>query len=154
MKIECIFVGKTSQKYLESGIADFTKRLKRYTPVTIKIVKDSKSKASEAEITKLEGQGIIKALSTDTFCIVLDPNGKSLSSEKFAQQISQWQRQNRKIVSFVVGGSNGLSDEVFTRADYKLSLSEMTFTHDMARLILLEQIYRAYSILAGSKYHK
>jgi 23S rRNA (pseudouridine1915-N3)-methyltransferase len=154
MKIECVFVGKTSDRYLDDGIIDFSKRLERYAQVSKKIVKDLKSKATDAEITKIEGQAIVKAVSEDAYWVVLDPQGKNLSSEELAQQISQWQLQNRRIVSFIVGGSNGVSSEVLQRADFKLSLSKMTFTHDMTRLILLEQLYRAYSILAGSKYHK
>ena len=154
MKVECIFVGKTSELYLADGITDFSKRLGRYSQVSVKIVKDSKSKASVAETRKIEGQGILKAVSKSAYLVALDPKGKSFSSETFAQQISQWQLQNKKIVSFIIGGSNGLSSEVLQKADYKLSLSEMTFTHDMSRLILLEQLYRAYSILAGSQYHK
>lgn len=154
MKIECVFVGKTSERYLEDGVADFHKRLKPYSDVSIKIVRDTKSKASDDEIKKREGQGILKAIAKDAFMVVLDPRGVGLSSEDLAQQIYQWQGQNRKIVSFVVGGSNGLSSEVLQQADFKLSLSPMTFTHDMTRLILLEQLYRAYSILAGTKYHK
>jgi len=154
MKIECVFVGKTSDRYLDEGIADFTKRLERYSQVSVKIVREIKSKATDAEITKSEGRGILKAVAEEAFGVVLDPKGKSLSSEELAQQISQWQLQNRKTVSFIVGGSNGVSSEVLQRADFRLSLSKMTFTHDMSRLILLEQLYRAYSILAGSKYHK
>lgn len=154
MKIECVFVGKTSERYLDDGITDFCKRLRRYVPVTIKIVKDSKSKASAAEIIRLEGQGILKAVPKQSFLIALDPKGKKLSSEALARQMSQWQLQNRQTVVFVIGGSDGLAAEVLLQADFTLSLSAMTFTHDMSRLILLEQLYRAYSIIAGSKYHK
>ena len=154
MNIECVFVGKTSHRYLDEGIADFSQRLGRYSHVSVKIVKDIKSKATDAEITKREGQGIIKAVSEGAYLVVLDPNGRGVSSEELAQQISQWQQQNRKLISFIVGGSNGVSSEVLQRADFQLSLSKMTFTHDMTRLILLEQLYRAYSILAGTIYHK
>jgi len=154
MKIECLFVGKTSDRYLDEGISDFNKRLARYCKVSVKIVREIKSKASDAEITRSEGQGILKAVSEEAYWVVLDPKGMSLSSEEFAQQISQWQIQNRKTIAFIVGGSNGVSSEVLQRADFRLSLSKMTFTHDMSRLILFEQLYRAYSILAGSKYHK
>nr|MBF0221001.1 23S rRNA (pseudouridine(1915)-N(3))-methyltransferase RlmH [Desulfobulbaceae bacterium] len=154
MKIECLFVGKTSERYLEDGIADFHKRLKPYADVSFKIIRDVKSKASDSEIKKREGQGILKAVSKDAFLVVLDPRGVKLTSEGLAQQIAGWQEQNRKLVSFIVGGSNGLSTEVQEQADYKLSLSPMTFTHDMTRLILLEQLYRAHSIIAGTKYHK
>jgi len=86
--------------------------------------------------------------------VVLDPGGRQLSSEEFAGMVENWEGQGRQVVSFIIGGPDGLSPAVIARADLLLSLSRMTFTHEMARLLLLEQLYRAYSIKAGTKYHK
>lgn len=154
MKIEFVFVGKTSERYIEEGVVDFTKRLERHCQVTFKVIKDVRSKASKAEIIRQEGAEILKSVRPGVFLVALDPQGKQLSSEGLARQLAQWQMENRRDLALVIGGANGLSTEVRGRADYALSLSSMTFTHEMARLILIEQLYRAYSILVGSKYHK
>lgn len=156
MRIEIVYPGKTREGYIQTGIDDFMKRLKRFTRLDVRIVKDKRGKGNESEtrIKEEEGKRLVAALDDASFVVALDSGGRQVSSEKLATLISGWENQNRKCVSFVVGGALGLSHEVLKQADMVLSLSKMTFTHEMARLILLEQIYRAYTIKAGTCYHK
>ncbi|MCK5322896.1 MAG: 23S rRNA (pseudouridine(1915)-N(3))-methyltransferase RlmH, partial [Desulfobulbaceae bacterium] len=150
MRIKIVYPGKTREGYIQAGIDDFMKRLKRFTRLDARIVKDKRGKGneSEARIKEEEGKRLVAALDDASFVVALDSAGRQVSSEKLAALISGWENQNRKCVSFVVGGALGLSPEVLKQADMVLSLSKMTFTHEMARLILLEQIYRAYTIKA------
>lgn len=154
MKILCLFLGKTTEKYLEQGIADFHQRLSRYCEVSIKIIKERKGKIADQARIMEEGRLLLGEVPAGSFTVALDPLGKELTSELFAAHLQQWQLQNRKGMCFIAGGPCGLSAEVRQSADLVLSLSQMTFTHEMVRLILFEQIYRAFSILAGTKYHK
>ncbi|MDD5757969.1 MAG: 23S rRNA (pseudouridine(1915)-N(3))-methyltransferase RlmH [Desulfobulbaceae bacterium] len=154
MNIDCIFLGHTNEGYLEQGIADFQQRLARYCPVRVKIVKERKGKVADQVRIDTEGRDLLEQLEPKSFVVVLDRTGRQVSSEAFASLFEQWQDQNRRSVSFVIGGALGLSKEVLAAADVVLSLSLMTFTHEMARMILLEQVYRAFTILAGTKYHK
>lgn len=154
MNIECIFLGQTSEGYLEEGIADFQKRLERYCQVRIKVVKERKGRMADQVRIDTEGRDLLEQIEPKSFVVALDRTGRQVSSEAFAALFLQWQEQNRRSVSFVIGGALGLSQVVVAAADLVLSLSMMTFTHEMARMILLEQVYRAYTILAGTKYHK
>lgn len=154
MNIDCIFLGPTSEGYLEKGICDFQKRLERYSPVRVKVVKERKGRLADQVRIDAEGRDLLDQVENKSLIIALDRTGKQFDSEAFASLFQQWQDQNRRAASFIVGGALGLSKEVLSTADLVLSLSKMTFTHEMARLILLEQIYRAFTILAGTKYHK
>ena len=156
MRIEIVYPGKTRDACLQTGIDVFLKRLKRFTRLDVRIVKEKRGKGNEsdARIKEEEGKRLLAVLDRSSFVVALDISGRQVSSEKLAALISEWENQNRRCVSFVVGGTLGLSSEVLKQADMALSLSKMTFTHEMARLILLEQIYRAYTIKAGTRYHK
>lgn len=154
MDLECLFVGQTTEGYLAEGIADFQKRLQRYCPLRIKIVKERKGKLADQVRMAGEGRDLLQQVEAKSFLVVLDRTGSQVSSEAFSDLFQQWQGQNRKSVSFLIGGALGVSAEVLAAANMVLSLSLMTFTHEMARLLLLEQIYRAHTILAGTKYHK
>jgi 23S rRNA (pseudouridine1915-N3)-methyltransferase len=154
MNIECVFLGQTSEAYLEKGIADFQKRLERYCQVRVKVVKERKGRMADQVRIDTEGRDLLEQIEPKSFVVVLDRSGRQVGSEVFASLFQQWQDQNRRSASFVIGGALGLSREVVDAADMVLSLSMMTFTHEMARMILLEQIYRAFTILAGTKYHK
>ncbi len=155
MKFETIFLGKTKDNFLSAGIEEYTKRLKRYTTHSIKLVKEKRvSNASGETLKELEGKQLLEAVSNGAFIVALDFDGKQFSSEGFADQINKWERMNVKTVCFLIGGPDGLSDEVKKKADMLFSLSKMTFTHDMVRMFLMEQLYRAYTIKAGEKYHK
>ena len=154
MRLELVFPGKTRAAYLKEGMDDFCERLNHYVRTDIKIVKDGSGTKDEARAVLLEGEQLLAGCSRSAYLVVLDPGGRQLSSAELAGCVADWEMQGKQIVSFVIGGAAGLSAAVLARADLLLSLSRMTFTHEMARLILLEQLYRAYSIKAGTKYHK
>lgn len=154
MRLELVFPGKTREAYLKKGMEDFVARLSHYVRTDIKIVKDGSAAKDESRAVLLEGEQLLAGCSRSAYLVVLDPGGRQLSSEELAGSVADWEMQGRQVVSFVLGGAAGLSPAVLARADLLLSLSRMTFTHEMARLILLEQLYRAYSIKAGTKYHK
>ncbi len=150
--ITLIAIGTHKDKAWESIEQDYISRLSHYTRFKLIMLPELQNK-DVSRIKDNEGQNILSKRSNSDFLVALDVTGKQFSSEKLAQSINKWQVHNDNIV-FVIGSSWGLSDEVVKRADIRLSLSEMTFTHTMARVILLEQIYRAFKILANEEYHK
>ena len=155
MKIKLIVVGKTNAKYLLEGEREYENRLKHYTKLEEIIIPDVKQsgKLSENELKKKESQLILGKLENSDHVILLDDKGKSHSSIDFANFLQQKMNSGLKSLVFVVGGAFGFSDEVYLRANSKLSLSKMTFSHQMVRLIFKEQLYRGFSILRGEKYH-
>lgn len=155
MRLEFLFLGKTREAYLAAGIDDYRRRLANYTDLEIRVLKEVRPASKpELQVRKEEGAVLLAHLTPKTLVVVLDLGGTALNSEELAKQIGEWGDCGRRHLSFLVGGALGLSPEVLARADYKLSLSRMTFTHEMARLLILEQLYRAFSIRAGSGYHK
>ena len=156
MKIKLIVVGKTNAKYLLEGEKEYENRLRHYTKFEEIIISDVKQsgKMSEKELKKKEGQLILDKLENIDHVILLDDIGKSYSSIEFANFLQQKMNSGLKSLVFVVGGAFGLSDEVYLRANSKLSLSKMTFSHQMVRLIFKEQLYRGFSILRGEQYHQ
>lgn len=158
MEINILAVGKVKEAYLREGIEEFVKRLQPYTRLNITELADEKipsnpGKAEKEGIKQREGARILGSLPERTYVIALDLKGKPLSSEGLAQSIENLQIRGHSSISFIIGGALGLSKELLERADFRLSLSHMTFTHQMARLILLEQIYRAFKIMKGEPYH-
>ena len=155
MKIKLIVVGKTSAKYLLEGEKEYEKRLSNYIKYEEIIIPDIKKsvKLSENELKKKEGQLILGKLENSDHVILLDDKGKLFSSIQFSEFLQQKMNRSLKSLVFVVGGAFGFSDEVYQRANGKLSLSKMTFSHQMVRLIFKEQLYRGFSILRGEKYH-
>ena len=155
MKIKLILVGKTNAKYLVEGEKEYEKRLKHYTKFEEIIIPDIKQsgKLSESELKKKEGQLILAKLENSDHVILLDDKGNSYSSLQFSDFLQQKMNSSLKSLVFVVGGAFGFSDEVYQRANSKVSLSKMTFSHQMIRLIFKEQLYRGFSILRGEKYH-
>ena len=155
MKLTLLFTGKTEDSYLKEGIEIYAKRLKRYLPLEIKIigesVKRSKSSAGRARIR--ESEIITSAVSRSSYIVLLDEKGKCYSSEEFARFIENIMNRGYRELVFVTGGAYGFSDELYGKADHKVSLSDMTFTHQMVRLILTEQLYRAVTIIRGEPYH-
>lgn len=159
MQIRIIAVGKIKEKYLQEGIAEYDKRLHPYAKVQIVEIPEEKrpvaaSPATEAAAMQKEGDRILSAIPEGAFVVVLAVNGTLLSSEDLAREFGKWELAGKNQVAFVIGGDLGLSPAVGARADLRLSLSKMTFTHPMARLLLLEQVYRAFRILRGEPYHK
>ncbi len=155
MKVTLVFTGKTSFDYLEKGIAEYEKRIKRYIDFEIKIIKDLKaSKSMPANIVKLkEGETILKQIKQTDFLILLDEKGKQYTSREFAKFIDNKIVTGVKNLMFVVGGAYGFSEEMYKRANGKLSLSKMTFSHQPIRLLFAEQLYRAFTIINGEPYH-
>lgn len=151
--IRIIFVGRMKEQWLKDQVDEYVKRLGRFVRIQIDEVKDEKIVGRDYEkIKDREGERILNLLGDD-FVIALDNNGKGMASEKFAKSLSESVAENKRI-TFVVGGALGLGKAVLKRADQKLSLSEMTLTNQMVRLMLVEQIYRAFTIMAGMEYHK
>jgi 23S rRNA (pseudouridine1915-N3)-methyltransferase len=155
MKLEILLLNKTKEPYLQQGIGDYQNRLRRFIPVELVEIKVKKLSArSTSEIRAYESSLLDRRLTQGSYRIVLDSRGKQLSSETFASFLSELEHRAVQTVSFIIGGPLGLDDEQLHKADTVLSLSAMTYTHDMTRLILLEQLYRAYTIKAGTSYHK
>ena len=159
MKITVITVGKIKEKYLKDAIAEYQKRLGRYCKLEIVEVADEKTpdnagETLENQIRRKEGERIAKYLKDDAYIIALAIDGKMLSSEELADQIQRLGVGGTSHIQFVIGGSIGLDEEILKRADYRLSFSKMTFPHQLMRVILLEQIYRGYRIIANEPYHK
>lgn len=159
MNINIITVGKLKEKYLKLGIDEFKKRLSKYCKLEIIELDDEKAPENlsdkEMEMIKdKEGKKILRKVKANSYVIALAIDGKNLSSEELASTIESLGVRGNSHITFVIGGSLGLSDEVLERADYKLSFSKMTFPHQLMRLILLEQVYRAFRINKGEPYHK
>lgn len=159
MNIYIIAVGKIKDNYLKEGISEFRKRLSAYCKLSIHEVEDEKSpeNLSHKEKIKLkdkESDQIYSVLPKSSYVIALDIQGKSLSSEELSEHIETLRLEGKSDISFIIGGSLGLSDNLLKQADYRLSFSKMTFPHQLMRLILLEQIYRSFRILHHQPYHK
>jgi 23S rRNA (pseudouridine1915-N3)-methyltransferase len=154
MKIELWAVGKTSERYLEDGMAIFEKRLKNYVPVQWHIIPDAKVKSADARVVKKEeGEKILAKLQSDDYLVLLDENGREYTSVELANWMEKRLNQSPRRLIFLIGGAFGFSDAVYARAQEKLSLSKLTFSHQMVRLFLLEQLYRAFTILRNEPYH-
>jgi 23S rRNA (pseudouridine1915-N3)-methyltransferase len=159
VNISIVTVGKLKEKYLKQGIEEYLKRLGSYAKVEVIEVPDEKApeELSETEMVQVkqkEGERILAKIGPDTYVIALAINGKLKSSEELADTLDKLATYGKSKIAFVIGGSLGLSDEVLKRADEQLSFSKMTFPHQLMRLILVEQIYRAYRINRGEPYHK
>jgi len=156
MKIYLIFVGKTRETYLRVGIEDFLGRLRRYVPVEVKIVRSARMTrdGEEARVMALESERVAAAVPKQAHLVVLDRLGKQMDSETLANWWQKLERQGCRKLCFAVGGVLGFTDQLRSEAQTLLSLSEMTYTHEMSRLILVEQLYRICTIMRGEKYHK
>ena len=154
MKISLLVVGKTVHSYLNQGIDEYTKRISRYCPFSIQYIADAKTtkSLSQEQQKQLEGDNIAAALDKSDYVVLLDEHGKEMRSTELAAWIENKQLTARHM-TFVIGGSYGFSEDVYRRADAKLSLSRMTFSHQMVRLIFAEQIYRACTIIKNEPYH-
>lgn len=155
MKIDLVLVGKSDQKYLQEGIDIYLKRLKHYCQFEMKVIPDLKStkSLSEEQQKEKEGELIISQIKDSDFVMLLDERGETFSSVGFAQFLEKKQVTGVRKLSFVIGGPYGFSKEVYAKANAKLSLSAMTFSHQMVRLLFIEQLYRAHTIINGEPYH-
>ncbi|MEZ5035026.1 MAG: 23S rRNA (pseudouridine(1915)-N(3))-methyltransferase RlmH [Chitinophagaceae bacterium] len=155
MKISFRSVGKSNEAYVKDGISDFTKRIGRYFPVEWKfypVPKNSQHLPTEGQ-KKKEAEMILSTIHPDDFLVVLDENGKQFNSVALAEFLQARANESRKQVIFLIGGAFGVADAVLQRADFTWSLSKLVFPHQLVRLILAEQVYRACTILNNEKYH-
>ncbi len=159
MKITILSVGKIKEKFFIDAVNEYKKRLSKFCTIVEEVVQDERADENfsdkEIEQVKLiEGQKILKKIKDSSFTIVLCIEGNQLSSTEFADKIRNLAVNGNSDICFIIGGSNGLSDEVLKRADLKLSFSKMTFPHQLFKVLLFEQIYRAFKINANESYHK
>lgn len=155
MEIQILSVGRIKENYWKTAEQEFSRRIQRYSKFSSAFVKDAvwESLKNNALVRQTEGRLLLQKIGSD-FVVALDKRGRQMPSERFAEFLQQHMNRGTRKITFVIGGPLGLADEVLERAEIVLSLSEMTFLHEMSRIILLEQIYRAFTILKGAKYHK
>ncbi|WP_112182552.1 23S rRNA (pseudouridine(1915)-N(3))-methyltransferase RlmH [Paraliobacillus zengyii] len=159
MNITIISVGKLKEKYLKQGIEEYVKRLGAYATINLVEVADEKapenlSQAQMQEVINKEGERILSKIQPDTYVFTLEIKGKQLTSEQLASQLDDLATHGKSKIAFLIGGSLGLSVSVRSRSDFALSFSKMTLPHQLMRLVLVEQVYRAYRINRGEPYHK
>ena len=154
MRITLLQTGKTRDDYLLKGINEFNKRIVRYVPFKMELVPDLKNSRNMTmkEVQKKEGDQILKKIKPDTYVILLDERGREFTSISFAEHLNSLEGRVNHIM-FVIGGPYGFSEEVYNRANEKFSLSRLTFSHQMVRLLFMEQLYRTFTILKGEPYH-
>jgi 23S rRNA (pseudouridine1915-N3)-methyltransferase len=155
VKIQFWSIGKANESHVEEGIQLFTKRITNYYPVQWQIISSPKNAAvmSEVDLKQKEGETILGLLKKEDYLVLLDERGKQLSSEELADFIQQRANESQKNIIFLIGGAFGVSKELMDRANYKWSLSQLVFPHQIVRMLLAEQVYRACSINRNEKYH-
>jgi len=151
-----IFVGRMSDNFIREGCRVYEERIRRYAKLDLVVVPEERvlNKGKKEYIVSQEGQRIREKLRDEVFVVALDENGKFLSSEGFADSLKKWSNSGSREIDFILGGPYGLEESLKREADFCLSLSPMTLPHGLARLLLFEQIYRAFTILRGEPYHK
>jgi 23S rRNA (pseudouridine1915-N3)-methyltransferase len=153
MKIALLSIGKTNEKYLEEGMKIFRKRLSHYTNFEYIELKDVKAMSDVIALKNAEAKQFLAQLGKDDYLVLLDEHGIEYSSVGFSKYIAQMQHQSIKRMVFAIGGAFGFGDEIIERSNAKMALSKLTFSHQMVRLFFMEQLYRAYTIIKGEKYH-
>jgi 23S rRNA (pseudouridine1915-N3)-methyltransferase len=153
LKITLLVIGKTNEKYLEEGIKIYLKRLPHYCAIEYKELKDVKSFSNSEDLKNKEGEIFLSHISKDDFVILLDENGKEYTSRGLSEYIEKHTINSTKNLILAIGGAFGFSESMYKRANHKIALSKMTYSHQMIRLFLVEQLYRAFTILKGEKYH-
>ena len=149
MRFRFVWIGKTRDKNWLALQEEYLQRLSHFVKCEITELKDASGSGTE-----IEGKRILENVNHSTFVCLLDVSGRTISSQMLAKEIEKWQNRSIKEIAFVIGGADGVSPEVVERADFSLSLSLLTFTHEMARVVLLEQLYRSYTIIKGFPYQK
>jgi 23S rRNA (pseudouridine1915-N3)-methyltransferase len=156
MRLILVSVGKVSEPFIREACAVYAERIRRYADLNLIVVPEEKipSQGKREYIVRQEGRRIREKLSRDVFIVLADERGKFLSSEAFARTLEKWSNSGLKEVAFILGGPYGLDEALREKANFCLSLSSMTLPHGLARILLLEQIYRALTLLRGEPYHK
>lgn len=152
--ITVVAVGKLKEKAWKELSDEYVKRITPYSKIEIIEVADETNQMEELKVKKLEGERILKAIKKDSFVVLLDLRGRMLNSVELSMKIEEINTYHSSNITFVIGGSLGVSDDVYYRADYRWKLSDLTFPHNLVRILLLEQIYRSYRILNNEPYHK
>jgi len=155
MKIALIHTGKTNERHVSEGIEIYSLRIKKYTGfeiITIPDLKNTRNMSGQEQKTK-EGNKILQSVGKDDYVVLLDERGKELRTSEFAGWLEKRFAASVKRIVFIIGGAWGFSEEVYSRADFRLSLSKMTFPHQLVRLLFAEQLYRAFTIIKGEPYH-
>ena len=153
MKIEIWWVGKTFQDFTHAGLQEYLKRIQKFTGVSVVEIADIKGQTEKKNLKSMEAEKILGKLKSDDHLILLDEKGKEYTSMEFADFIRKKENQSVKKIIYLIGGAYGFDEKVYARANEKISLSKMTFSHQMIRLIFMEQLYRAYAILNNYPYH-
>lgn len=154
MKFIIPFLGKTREKYLDAGIKDYAKRLSRFVQIEIVVLKNrAPGNLPDTVFKQQEAERLLDTLKPLSFVVALDTGGRTIDSPGLARLLAEWEENDRQTIYFLVGGHLGLHEDILKKADMVLSLSQLTFTHEMSRFILMEQLYRAWTIKAGRKYH-
>lgn len=155
MKIQLWSIGKAHDNYVKEGIEDFTKRISKYYPVEWKIIAPARQTTNSVEndIKKMEAQTVLQALQKDDYLVLLDENGKQISSPELASFIQTRANNSIKQLIFLIGGAFGVNTDVMQRSNFTWSLSQLVFPHQLVRLMLAEQVYRACTIIRNEKYH-
>lgn len=152
MKLRILWIGKTRDAHLNSLINDYIARIRRFLP--IEVVETKEVRADESKRLRAEGEKLLAAIDSTDRVVLLDPAGKTWTSPQFAQFVGKHMREDARRLTFVIGGFSGVSDDVTRRADVRWSLTPLTFTHDLCRVLVFEQIYRALTIIHGHPYSK
>ena len=150
MKFSFVWIGKTKNKNWKALQEEYLSRLSHFVKCEVLEIKDS----APHETKEIEGKRIVKILNQKSFVCLLDVKGRALSSPEMAREIEKWQNRGLKEITFVIGGADGVSSAFGEKVDFRLSLSLLTFTHEMARVVMLEQLYRAFTIIKGFPYQK
>ena len=153
MKIHFWSIGKEHEPYIQQGVEIFTQRISHYYSIEWKIIASAKKNLPEEELKKYEGEAVLKLLQPNDFLILLDGKGKQMTSEQLAALLTTKANQGTKNLVFLIGGAFGVDNRISGRADYRWSLSNLIFPHQLVRLILAEQVYRACTIIRNEKYH-
>lgn len=155
MKIVLILTGKTNEKHISDGVEIYFSRIKKYSGfeiITIPDLKNTRNMSGQEQKTK-EGIKILQSISKDDYVVLLDERGKELKTAEFAEWLEKKIASSLKRIVFIIGGAWGFPEEVYSRADFSLSLSKMTFPHQLVRLLFAEQLYRAFTVIKGEPYH-
>ncbi len=153
MKLKLLIVGKNNEQWIESCMQDYVKRINVFCSLEVKYVKESKNTGNSLLQVKAEGSSLQKEIKKDDLVVLMDELGKQFTSTGFAGLIQEWRDKGKKSVVFIIGGAYGFDAEIIKRSDMKVALSMMTFTHQMARIFLAEQLYRGFTIINKLPYH-
>ncbi len=154
MRLHFVWIGKTRDRHCAALIADYLDRIRRFAPFEVSELKEVSGGLDDKRVVEVESARILSAIERDDFVILLDENGRGLTSVELSELIERHRQNGVKRLGLVIGGFAGVSDEVKSSANLRLSLSPLTLTHELARVILTEQVYRAFTLLAGLPYHK